>query len=253
MSSQQVAWNAQYVEAFRAQYGDHAPLPTYQFPRRRCPAESESWVMWPPQSPHRIIDDLIPPSLDQPPRRLGTGSNGTIYLIGEDLALKETKRTGEYDMMRHARDCSVYPIGRVLELDEGKPKQVGILMEKSAPLYLRRLSFDEATKIAGEMVLLVNKLHAYGVIHGDIRPSHFLRCRDKKLRLCDFEAARLVDENPEDLDNTTYRSGKYYADIRQPPSIDDDWLALTKTIRQLYDVFARGEQILQRPGPSSLD
>ncbi|KAK3078500.1 hypothetical protein LTS18_007349 [Coniosporium uncinatum] len=72
----------------------------------------------------------------------------------------------------------------------------------------------------------------------DVKPDNFLRCRDGKLRLCDFDSARGVDDDEEGYEGMV--TGEFLAPNRdyyrtgRPPTISDDIYALGLSIWPLY-------------------
>ncbi|KAK3299671.1 kinase-like domain-containing protein [Chaetomium fimeti] len=130
----------------------------------------------------------------------------------------------EVDLMTAAGDCSIAPLSRVLWERGG-----GVVPA------------EQRAAVMQEMVGLVERLHSseFGIVHGDIKPANFLRCRDGKLRLCDFDSARLIaDEKAEGWEG--FMSHRYLAPSRgypyrrPPPTVIDDEYALAISIWELF-------------------
>jgi serine/threonine protein kinase len=119
----------------------------------------------------------------------------------EGLAYKQNATQREFDMFRAAGDCAVQAVGRVMKIadsDSGRPIVSGILTELQTLFDFKSIATKDKATVSKEMIFLVQTLQdRYGVVHGDLKPANLLRCYDGKLRLCDFDSARLVDECPE--------------------------------------------------------
>ncbi|KAF8055780.1 hypothetical protein FPV67DRAFT_797318 [Lyophyllum atratum] len=109
-------------------------------------------------------------------------------------------------MMLPAGDCSIRPLGRVY--DDGK--LCGIVMPLEMVI-ARRIpptcskagytpdfdSLPSPRRIIDALTKFLPRLHAKGVIHGDIKPSNILFClSDGELRFCDFGCAGLESDTP---------------------------------------------------------
>lgn len=89
------------------------------------------------------------------------------------------------------------------------------------------------------MVRLVGRLHErYRMVHGDIKPANVVRCSDGKLRLCDFDSARPMNEDPqawEGIATEQYLApNRDYHNKGAPPTPSDDIYALGVSIWELY-------------------
>jgi len=98
---------------------------------------------------------------------------------------------------------------------------------------------DERAYVKAEMITLVSTLHEeHRVVHGDVKPDDFLRCRDGKLRLCDFDSARRVDDDEEGYEDMVTEEllapNRDYHGTGRPPTISDDIYALGLSIWSLY-------------------
>lgn len=104
---------------------------------------------------------------------------------------------------------------------------------------MSELDQDELVPVRDEMIELINTLHQkYQLVHGDIKPTHFVRSKDGKLRLCDFEEARPIHENPKKWRGRAtwmYTSpNRNFQCTHAPPTVSDDLFTLGLCIWQLY-------------------
>ncbi|XP_073396291.1 uncharacterized protein [Physcomitrium patens] len=106
-----------------------------------------------------------------------------VYIWGSEHAVKlcmgPTFALHEYTMSRAARNYAVRTVA--MFTIHGKPN--GIVMERGKSV--NPVTCD-LKQIAFEMVRAVQGLYSIGIIHGDIKLSSFLVCRDGCVRLCDF-------------------------------------------------------------------
>ncbi|KAG8695751.1 hypothetical protein FRC08_007571 [Ceratobasidium sp. 394] len=102
----------------------------------------------------------------------------------------------ELRMMLLAGDCSVTPLGRVFE----NGQLCGFLTPYEKPVTVPlgpyethivspELSRSERLRLIDDLCSLLSRLHARGLIHGDVKPSNLLRCSAGDLRFCDFAEA----------------------------------------------------------------
>ncbi|KAK6336858.1 hypothetical protein TWF718_009647 [Orbilia javanica] len=166
------------------------------------------------------------------------------------FAIKEHCQEREIELTKLAGDCSVKVYGHVVRFDSGpdrkQPREVGLVMELARPLpeYARQADGSGKHRIKAEMIALVERLHTqYNMVHGDIKPDNFLVCEDNKIKLCDFEGGRLVDESVEIWESLEplALNGRYTPqymnktrDTFVPPTKDDDWYALAISIWEIY-------------------
>ena len=171
---------------------------------------------------------------------LGLGGSGYVYKCPGGFAYKQNASQREIDLMKAAGDCSITPLSRVLRKIEGVLVPRGLIMELATPFDFRLVPAEEREAVKEEMVGLVERLHSeFGIVHGDIKPANFLRCRDGKLRLCDFDSGRLIaDEEAEGWEG--FVSDRYLApnrgfpDVYGPPTVDDDSYALAISVWELF-------------------
>lgn len=136
---------------------------------------------------------------------LAIGGMGYVYRH-EDFAYKQNCFQREFDMMKMAGDCAVKAIARVIKMRDGWPVMTGLLMELETPF--------------------------------DVKSANMLRCRDGKLRFCDFDSARPLDEDPQAWEGMC--TDQYLAPNRDyfwsgsAPTPSDDLYALGLSLWELY-------------------
>jgi serine/threonine protein kinase len=187
--------------------------------------------------------DILSKDLSREPEDLevlAIGGMGYVYKY-KGFAYKQNCFQREYDLMQKAGDCAVKAVARVVNVeDNGRIVMTGLLMEFETPLNIKRVTGDaERAKVKDEMISLVSTLHdKYRMVHGDIKPLNMLRCRDGKLRLCDFDSARPIDEDPqlwEGLCTEQYLApNRDYFNTGAVPTPSDDLYALGITLWELY-------------------
>ncbi|KAF7511481.1 hypothetical protein GJ744_004670 [Endocarpon pusillum] len=142
-------------------------------------------------------------------------------------------------MMPKAGDCAVRAVARVVAMENGWPVMKGLLMELQAPLDIQSVKEHEKVAIKDDMIQLISTLHMeYQMVHGDINQLNMLRCSNGKLRLCDFDSARPIDEAPEACEGLC--TDQYLTPNRDffqrgtPPTPSDDIYTLGLSIWELY-------------------
>ncbi|KAF3937484.1 hypothetical protein ABW19_dt0201818 [Dactylella cylindrospora] len=179
--------------------------------------------------------DLYKAWKEEQPLTPGSGSCGDIYKLG-DIAVKPFSTNREATMIKLAGDCAIKVLGHVMKIYEGRPVVCGLLLEAAQPLDITKIGHSEKFAIALEMISTVEKLHdTYHLVHGDIKSENWLRCKDGKLRMCDFEAARPICEDWKHWDGLVTR--RYFSPRRSPgwrPMVFDDLYALAITIWEVY-------------------
>ncbi|KAK3348789.1 kinase-like domain-containing protein [Lasiosphaeria hispida] len=195
----------------------------------------------PPSVPDTIMwnDEML--HSDNLVEVIAIAGSGYVYRCAAGCVYKMVATPREFSMMQAAGDCSVRPLSRVMERIEGQTCSAGILVELATPFDFRAVAPCDRGAVKDEMVALVERLHdEYGLVHGDIKPDNFVRCRDGKLRLCDFAGARRIagdgDERPWEFAGHTMRYMSPHCDIldTSPPTKDDDWYALAVSLWELY-------------------
>lgn len=170
---------------------------------------------------------------------LAIGGSGYVYQY-RGFAYKQTCFQRELDMMNAAGDCAVRPVARVMEMCDDRLVMIGLLMELEMPLDLKIVKESEKHILMEEMIAVVNRLHQkFRIVHGDIKPGNMLRCRDCKLRLCDFDAARpIIDEDPqlwEGLCTEQYLApNRDFFSTGKAPTAEDDLYALGISIWEVW-------------------
>jgi hypothetical protein len=222
------------------------PSPSDPQPQRRI---NSFWTggddleeVWPPKPPD--LTSLVNSNkLEPKPIALGSSQ---IYRLREGrkvFKLRGSQR--EFDLMNAAGDLSVKAHGRVLYLDptNGLVHTTGFIMDLETPLDPKTVGRDQYRPLMNQMISAVLALHKKGIVHGDIKPANMLICSDGKLRLCDFNEARRLD-NP--LDGKTWEgetTTNYLSPFRcrdwpdgsDPlPTIRDDLYALGLSIWELF-------------------
>jgi serine/threonine protein kinase len=190
----------------------------------------------PPQTITTEHEILLPKNL----KLLGLGGSGYVYKCPTGFAYKEHASQREVEFMKVAGDCSITPLARVLREINGVLVPEGLVMELATPSDFKLVPPEQRVADKNEMVNLVERLHGpeIGIVHGDIKPANFLRCRDGKLRLCDFDSARLIsDENVEGWEG--FVSERYVAPSRGypdygPPTVINDEYALAISVWELF-------------------
>ncbi|KAK4252164.1 kinase-like domain-containing protein [Corynascus novoguineensis] len=173
---------------------------------------------------------------------LGLGNNGYVYKCPGGFAYKMQSSDREVDFMKAAGDCSVTPVSRVMEKPingSGMLMPSGLIMELATPFNFKLVPPEECKAVMDEMVGLVERLHSeFRIVHGDIKPANFLRCRDGKLRLCDFDSARFIADETADgwqgiISDRYLAPNRGYPDMGPPTVIDDNY-ALAISLWELF-------------------
>lgn len=55
---------------------------------------------------------------------------------------------------------------------------------------VKELHLSQVKKIAFNLLIAVNQIHAAGIVHRDIKPGNILVDEDQTVRICDFGLAR---------------------------------------------------------------
>lgn len=147
----------------------------------------------------------------------------------------------ELVIMILAGDCSVQPVGRVFD----GARVCGIITPLEMPV-VRRIAFyhmlfnwmtlPPVPQIAQGSMQLITRLHAKGIVHGDIKPENLLFCRrDGKFRLCGFSAAMVLEQgHPPVRCTPAYASAYRLHSMNSPLTTLDDLYATGISVWQLY-------------------
>ncbi|KAF8595726.1 kinase-like protein [Ceratobasidium sp. AG-I] len=125
-------------------------------------------------------------------------NNCFLKFLGDDAELLEK----ELRMMILAGDCSVSPLGRVFR----GGKICGLVTSYETPIVPWRGPFEkplvslelsraDRLKLIDQLCALLSRLHAKGLIHGDVKPENLLICSDEELRFCDLAEATVEGSN----------------------------------------------------------
>jgi serine/threonine protein kinase len=149
----------------------------------------------------------------------------------------------ELRMMLLAGDCSVAPVGRVFQY--GKlygffTPYAKALVPSCDPFEEARIPLElprsERLKLIDQLRLLLTRLHAKGLIHGDIKPTNLLICSDGELRFCDFaEAVVEADDTKPRAFTVQYLSPFMSRTLPSPPLTKaEDLYAAGVSIWEIY-------------------
>mmetsp|Transcript_30031 Transcript_30031/g.36481 ORF Transcript_30031/g.36481 Transcript_30031/m.36481 type:complete len:260 (+) Transcript_30031:213-992(+) len=101
-----------------------------------------------------------------------------------------------------------------------------------------KLPEEEARFYTGEIVLILEYMHAQGVVHRDLKPENLLLSEDGHLKLCDFGSARdfgkegssLVDTGEDGRKSTFVGTAEYMApEVLHPKQEDGTYIPFTKS------------------------
>ncbi|EJD41488.1 hypothetical protein AURDEDRAFT_127017 [Auricularia subglabra TFB-10046 SS5] len=138
-------------------------------------------------------------------------------------------------MLLAGEDVSVRLTGRLIR---GGTIE-GVVMPYEQPLEAELASASPATKLQWieQLEALVCRMHAKGVLHGDIKPALnvLVRKADGQLVLCDWAAAQLQSEAVALLEGTTaYQSPWRCQNTELPLCAQDDLYALGVSIWHIW-------------------
>ncbi|TRM64166.1 hypothetical protein BD626DRAFT_401896 [Schizophyllum amplum] len=138
----------------------------------------------------------------------------------------------------HAGTCVVPivgPSGKAFR----KGSLVGYVMPRETPFDPASImAKDERLAAIQELCDLVNRLHARGIVHGDLKCQNLVRCADGALRFIDFDCASLVGDGFV----ATMATAEFISQRRtlrhevdpEPLSCAEDYHALALTIFEIY-------------------
>jgi len=144
-------------------------------------------------------------------------------------------------MLMASEDCAFQPVGRVFLRGVicGFIVPLGFTITNELPAHFFNKDKLQAPptllpspkKQIDALTQLVSRLHARGVIHGDIKPSNLLFCKEtSRILFCDFGSAALVNSPQRQVSNTT----QYISPFRSRP--ENIFLPL----RKADDLYATG-------------
>jgi DNA-binding response OmpR family regulator len=182
---------------------------------------------------------------------LGSGNEGTVYLVekdGQHFAMKVLNRNIDnllYDRkferfireteilanMEHPNIVKMFDYG---VLNKGKIPYIVMEFLSGQPLNKligkRNFSFEEKVKIIKDVANALLAVHEHGILHRDIKPANIILTDDNVIKLTDFGIARLKNS---DLTMTRELLGS--PAYMSPESFDN---AKTKDIRS--EIFSLG-------------
>ncbi|KIJ43363.1 hypothetical protein M422DRAFT_169958 [Sphaerobolus stellatus SS14] len=99
-------------------------------------------------------------------------------------------------------DCSVQPLGRVFEegtlvgfaMPYAQALAPGVLIGRENPNQRLKLSKEQKRSIIDKLRCLLDRLHAKGITHGDIKPANMLLYSNGEVRLCDWAVGSMTGD-----------------------------------------------------------
>ncbi|KAL1839208.1 hypothetical protein VTJ49DRAFT_5948 [Mycothermus thermophilus] len=202
---------------------------------------------WPPVPPDFSLHDL---TFDHP--SFWHSLNGELCKLknNPNQVAKFGVHPREYQFQIAAGDCAVPVHGRIFRRDTTNPDapQVhleGFLMDLGKPIP-KDLPMERRRCLVHEMVDVVQRLHAKGIIHGDMKLDNMILDQQDSVKLCDFAEARFVDEDEDEWFGVTtwhYESpNRYFRRVpdefgglsHPPPLVEDDLFGLGLSIWELW-------------------
>lgn len=173
---------------------------------------------------------------------IADSSQCPVYQYSKTLVYKPVCRKRETKLMAIADELTLPVVSKIGIVDDISSQwyQKGAILELGRPLDVTKILPAERISIARHMVVLVTKLHAKGIIHGDIKPENFVKKPGKDtLKIVDFSSARMMDDSdlsswPSDIPSVEYTSPSR-SQNGEPSTLLDDYFALAVTI---WAVFA---------------
>ncbi len=149
-------------------------------------------------------------------RQLGAGGMGVVYVaqdmrLEREVALKVIYQSNYSDaqqkqrFLREARAIAAldHPnIGTLFDIKETNDGQMVMVMARYRGETLaerlerdKRLSTDDALRIALQIVQGLEHAHRAGVVHRDIKPANLFLTREGLVKILDFGTAKLLDSS----------------------------------------------------------
>ena len=145
-------------------------------------------------------------------------------------------------MLIAGEDCSLQPLGRVFlrGVPCGFIVPLGVTIMHELPFYFSNkdklqasptLLLPSPKEQIDALTQLVSRLHTKGVIHGDIKPSNLLFCREtSRILFCDFGSAALENSSHRHISCTP----QYISPFRSAPE------NAFSSLRKADDLYATG-------------
>ncbi len=202
--------------------------------------KDEPWPPIPPDVPNSAIEAEKP--------ELSVTANSMLYRIKgrPSTVYKMGGEFREYQLQKAAGDCAIPARGKVLSksaIGNGEIVFSGFLMDLATPLVPAGFPPSQRREIMHQMIGTIQRLHAKGLVHGDLKLENMLLDHHGVLRLCDFAEGRYVGEDKHVWEgNSTmhFESPNRLLRAQQfgreppPPTVEDDLYGLGLSIWQLY-------------------
>ncbi|KAK3900092.1 hypothetical protein C8A05DRAFT_46004 [Staphylotrichum tortipilum] len=201
--------------------------------------EDEPWPPVPPDVELSALDCEIP--------ELAVSMNGMLYQLRgctRPTVFKFRAMFCKYQLQQAAGDCAIPMHGSVL----GKPKGdsrlffYGFTMDLATPIVSAAVPLSQRRGIMHQMIAVVERLHAKGIVHGDVKLENMLLNDEGVVRLCDSGEGRYVEDEHLWEGRTTWyfvspnrlARGERSRQDPPPPVLEDDLYGLGLSIWQLY-------------------
>ena len=142
-------------------------------------------------------------------------------------------------MLMAGEDCSFQPVGRVFlkGVQCGFIVPLGVTVTRELPFYFHNKDKLQASPLPSPkeqvdaLTQLVSRLHTKGVIHGDIKPSNLLFCKEtSRILFCDFGSASLENSSQPHKSCTVQYSSPFRSALENASS----------PLRRADDLYATG-------------
>ncbi|KAH6847122.1 kinase-like domain-containing protein [Chaetomium sp. MPI-CAGE-AT-0009] len=201
---------------------------------------------WPP-----VLPNVEFSALDVEKPELAVTGRSMIYRIkGQPSKVFKFHGTyREYQLHKAAGDCAIPVCGKVISKmtsPNGSFAFYGFIMDLATPISAPgSVPPSQRRSIMHQMIRIVERLHAKGIIHGDVKLENILLDNQGLVRLGDFGEGRYVDEDEQiwiwegattqhiESPNRLQRAEQSGHDP-SPPIVEDDMYGLGLAIWQLY-------------------
>ncbi|KAK4446274.1 kinase-like domain-containing protein, partial [Podospora aff. communis PSN243] len=172
------------------------------------------------------------------------GTSGLLYRFSTHLVYKSNVSPREAHLTETAGAAVTLPLVSRVVWKGARPETgtKAVIMELGRKFRGVDVPADQRAAVAVQMFELLERLHAKGIVHGDVKEGNFLwDRRDGKLRIVDFGSARFVEED-EGLWDGSFATEAYFAPGRMrggkkkvaAPRVFDDYYALAVTLWGMY-------------------